>query len=69
MYLISLTECFFRMEAADSLIKSLGSEKVRWSQQANEINETLQQAIGNSAVTSAFMSYVFFCFVFISFYS
>lgn len=46
-----------RMEAADSLIKSLASEKVRWSKQANEINETLQQAIGNSAVASAFISY------------
>lgn len=45
-----------RMEAADSLIKSLASEKVRWSQQSNEINETLQQAIGNSAVASAFIS-------------
>lgn len=46
------------MEAADSLIKSLGSEKIRWSQQSNEINETLQQAIGNAAVASGFISYV-----------
>ena len=46
------------MEAADSLIKSLASEKIRWSKQSNEINETLQQAIGNAAVASGFISYV-----------
>jgi hypothetical protein len=48
------------MEAADSLIKSLASEKIRWSQQSSEITETLLQAIGNAAVASAFISYVIF---------
>eukprot|EP00803_Ostreobium_quekettii_P011338 evm.model.scf_1312.1 EVM.evm.TU.scf_1312.1 scf_1312:839-40608(+) len=46
-----------RLEAASRLIDGLGSERVRWTEDMNELEAKINQLVGDCLLTSSFLSY------------
>ena len=46
-----------RLSAAERLISGLSSEKVRWTNEINELNSRKDRLVGDCLLTSAFLSY------------
>lgn len=46
-----------QLEAAQQLINDLGSEKIRWAQQRDNLGKVFRNYIGDCLITSAFMNY------------
>ena len=46
-----------RLSAAEKLLKGLESERVRWANEINELDESMENLIGDCLLTSSFLSY------------